>query len=166
MERYAWLVHGSQAAKIAWIKDAPSGVYFSPRDVVISSKYHYSYHTEGQRHLKVGNRSYIGSKQATALRELNSTANIGGFGLEPKGFTWVDDTRVKTRDVILEYNPATRLDLPVLVSLHLAARSNIKLLSERIWSTGPSFAYDSVIFDLKAYPELLAVLVLQFQVTT
>lgn len=164
MERYAWLVHGSQATKIAWIKDAPSGVYFSPRDAVISGRYHYSYHTQGQRHLKAGDRYYIGSKQATALSELDGSANIGGFGLEPQGFSWITDAKVKARDVVLKYNPATRIDLPALVSLHIAARASSKQLTDRIWSSGPGFAYDSAMFNLKAYPNLIAVLVLQFQV--
>ena len=41
MDRYVWLVHGSKAAKVAWLKDARSGVYFSARDPNVSSKHHF-----------------------------------------------------------------------------------------------------------------------------
>ncbi len=162
MERYVWVVCESRAAKVAWIKDALSGIYFSPRDVVIPGGIHYSYHANGQTHLKVKNRCYVGRKQVTALAKLSSTASAGGFSVEPNGLRWVERSKIKASDIVFNFDPAMRLDLPFLVSLHLSARCNIETLTNRVYSSGPAYAFSSAVFEFKSYPELLGQLVLQF----
>jgi hypothetical protein len=163
MERYIWFRKGPQAAKVAWIKESKSGLYFAPRPKLTSA--HYTYHTEGQRHLKTSKGNYIGTKLASPLEAISGHGNVGGFSIEPQDLVWTGKSKFREADLPINYDDNIRGDLPIIASLDFCSAAELDTYLKIEWSSGPGFSYRCVSFDLEIFPHLKGIVRFQYQVS-
>jgi hypothetical protein len=145
MKKEIWFRNGSLGAKAVWVLESKSGVYIGPS--VGLKQVHYSYHPEGQRHLASGPAHY-GQKNDTKLDAVTEHGNVGGFQIEFPLLDWKPMPSVGKKHVVIEYDPATRSDLPLIVSLHVCAESSLASFREKIRSGGAVYKDICVPFDL------------------
>lgn len=160
MEKYIWFRDGSHAAKVAWVKESKSGLYFAPRPKL--ARAHYTYHTEGQRHLKTPKGNYIGTKLSQPMEAISGYGNVGGFSIEPKDLVWVENAKFRDADLITNYDATTRDDLAIVASLHFCVADKLDAFLKTEWSTGPGCDYCCVSFDLKVFPHLKGIVLFQY----
>lgn len=162
MKRKIWLRDGSRAAKAVWITETDQGLYIGPSADLKSV--HFSYHQDGQRHLTTASRQHFShrSSKDTALSAVPKHGNVGSFSVEPLKLQWEERASFRKDDVVIDYDTAARIDLPLLVSLHICTGPHLSSFVDSIRSLGPTCKDVCTSFDLPLFPNLKGIVQIQY----
>jgi hypothetical protein len=165
MRRKVWLRIQSQAAKVAWVKEAASGLYIGPS--VWLPRTHYSYHGGGRRHLTLasGRHHPLAKQNCAPLNIITTHQNVGGFGIDAEELQWIEQSSFLERDIILDCDPRIRGDLGLVIALHVATRAHQVEFQEQIRSMGTTCCDTTVGFHLEFFPHLVGIVQVQYHIT-
>ncbi len=160
IEKYIWLKNETRVAKIGWVKEADSGLYFSPRPDFRSI--HYSYHTPGIHHLTTSSGHHH-QKAVAPLASIEYWGNVGGFGIELGRLEWLAADAAKKHDIFIQVGPHAMTGQYVVVSLNLVLSERVTEFIAAKTQTEGSYLAHCISFQSALFPHLHCVILFQFQ---
>ena len=156
-------VHGG-SAPIARISESRSGVYILPGP--LATAYHFSYHQDGRRHLKIEPDIELTHERQNdlAIRAIEVSRNVGGFGFSLNDLNWSPESCAGVDDIIIKIDSPVRRDLDLFISLSICRTELLASVVQSMRSGGLSHRDICTTGRLNIFVNHSFIIQLQYQI--
>jgi hypothetical protein len=163
MKRALWILRGNLKARVGWFRESGQGVYFGHLGDL--PEMHYSYHTEGRKHVALPHGVHFPPRgtQDTPLDDVAGRKGIGGFSIDPFKLPWTVAGKFGRADLIFSIDREARDDIPFLVSAYILPHGEATIFAAEAHSAG-AYKDACVTLRLAEFSHLTCVAMLQYMV--